>query len=189
MVKKDNDDNPALAENKRLNTNAMTSRQKTDTALVDPIINIKLKLAIFWTVLVFFYLYNDVISFFRQDTVEGVLSGAPGGIEITPVFLLGAAFLMSIPIFMVLLSVVLPARTNRPVNIIVGIFHLVLLAITATVGDEAPWAHYALYMAFEGVVIALITWSAWKWPTLEGVAAKAPSMSGYQGYQAQHEQA
>jgi len=145
------------------------SKQTTATSLVDPIINIKLKLAIFWIVLMFFYAYNDIISFFRQDTIEGVLAGAPGGIEMTPVFLLAASVLMSIPIFMVLLSAVLPARINRPVNIVVGIFHLVLLGVTSTVGDEGPMAHYALYMVFEGIVIAMITWYAWKWPTQESV--------------------
>jgi len=145
------------------------SKQTTATSLVDPIINIKLKLAIFWIVLMFFYAYNDIISFFRQDTIEGVLAGAPGGIEMTPVFLLAASVLMSIPIFMVLLSAVLPARINRPVNIVVGIFHLVLLGVTSTVGDEGPMAHYALYMVFEGIVIAMIIWYAWKWPTQESV--------------------
>jgi hypothetical protein len=168
MVNKNNVKNPAQAEN--------VSKHTTASTLVDPIINIKLKLAIFWIVLMFFYLYNDVISFFRQDTVEGVLSGAPGGIEMTPMFLLAASVLMSIPIFMVLLSVVLPARTNRPVNIVVGIFHLVLLAVTATVGDEAPWAHYVLYMVFEGLVIVLITWYSWKWPA-EDTAASRPSLN------------
>jgi hypothetical protein len=147
------------------------SKQTTASSLMDPIINIKLKLAIFWIVLMFFYAYNDIISFFRQDTIEGVLAGAPGGIEMTPGFLLAASVLMSIPIFMVLLSVVLPAKMNRTVNIVVGIFHLVLLAVTSTVGDEGLMAHYALYMVFEGIVIALITWTAWKWPTQEGVPA------------------
>ena len=168
MVNKNNVENPAQAENVSKHTTAMS--------LLDPIINIKLKLAFFWIVLMFFYLYNDVISFFRQDTVEGVLSGAPGGVEITPVFLLGAAVLMSIPIFMVLLSVVLPAKSDRPVNIVVGIFHMVLLAVTATVGDEAPWAHYALYMVFEGLIISLIIWYAWKWPA-EGTVVSRPSLN------------
>jgi len=170
MVNKNNVEASAVAER--------NGKQTTATSLVDPIINIKLKLAIFWIVLMFFYAYNDIISFFRQDTVEGVLAGAPGGIEMTPVFLVAAAVLMSIPIFMVLLSVVLPAKTNRPLNIVVGIFHLVLLAATSTVGDEAPLAHYALYMVFEGIVIALITWSAWKWPMEEGVPAMATRDGG-----------
>lgn len=172
MVKKDNGKNSALAKNESMRTNGTRSGHRTDAVLVDPIINIKLKLAMLWIVLIFFYLYNDVISFFRQDTVEGVLSGAPGGVEITPEFLVAGAVLMSIPIFMVLLSIVLPARINRPVNIILGIFHLVLLTVTATVGDEAPWAHYALYMVFEGLIIVLITWFAWNWPKAEDVSAE-----------------
>ena len=145
--------------------------------LVDPVINIKLKLAIMWVVLIFFYLYNDVISFFKAETVEGVLSGAPGGIEITSTFLFMGALLMAIPIFMVYLSISLPARTNRPVNIVLGIFHLVVLAATFTAGDEGPDAHYALYMVFEGLIIALITWTAWKWPVEEGVLVHATSPS------------
>jgi hypothetical protein len=159
MANKNYVENPAQAE----------SKQTTATSLVDPTINIKLKLAVYWIVLMFFYAYNDIISFFRQDVVEGVLAGAPGGIEMTPVFMLAASVLMSIPIFMVLLCVVLPAKMNRTVNIALGIFHLVLLGATATVGDELPWAHYVLYMVFEGIVISLITWSAWKWPTHKGV--------------------
>jgi hypothetical protein len=171
MVKKGNDNNSPLVGNKGKQTNATSSDMKAGPSLVDPIINIKLKLAIYWIVLMFFYTYNDMISFFRQDIVEGVLSGAPGGIEMTNGFLLAAAVLMSIPIFMVLLSIVLPARTNRPVTVIVGIFHLILLAATSTVGDEAPLAHYALYMVFEGLIITLITWTAWKWPTQDSIAS------------------
>ena len=70
---------------------------------------------------------------------------------------------MSIPIFMTFLSLALPAKVNRPTNIIVGIFHAVVLATTLTVPGET-WAHYALYMIFEAVFIALIVWHAWKWP-------------------------
>ena len=112
------------------------------------------------------YLYNDVLSFFRQDTIEEVLTGEVGGIEITQTFLLGGAILMAIPIFMVFLSLVLPAKVNRPTNIIVGIFHAVVLLITLLVPGEI-WANYALYMILEAVFIALIVWHALRWPTLE----------------------
>jgi hypothetical protein len=154
------------------------SNHATERNLVDPVVNIKLKLAMAWIVLMFFYLYNDVMSFFRQDTVEGVLAGNLEGIEFTQGLLFGAAVLMSFPIIMVLLSVVLPAKTNRPVNIVAGIFHMVVLFATTTVGEEAPWAYYALYMVFEGVIISLIIWYAWKWPTQEGV----PSYSAQEGW-------
>jgi hypothetical protein len=64
------------------------------------------------------------------------------------------------------------------VNTFAGIFHLALLGITANVGDEGPWAYYALYMAFEGVIITLITWTAWKWPINEGAPQSVPRSDG-----------
>ena len=137
--------------------------------LEDTRIDTKTKLSVLWIALMFFYLYNDVISFFRKDTIDGVMSGefGAGTIQVTPVFLLSASMLMAIPIFMVFLSLVMPARANRPVNIIVGVFHVVLLVVTALVPGE-PWGHYALFMAFEGVFILLIVWHAWRWPTNSG---------------------
>jgi hypothetical protein len=144
---------------------------------LDPVINIKLKLGVLWVVLMFFYLYNDVIGFFRRDTIEGVLSGSVGGVAVTPGFLLGAAVLMAFPILMVLLSVLLPAKINRPANLVAGVFHLVLLGVTTTVG-EAPWAYYALYMAFEGAIIVMIIYWAWKWPRQKGVPEASPRTDG-----------
>jgi len=127
-------------------------------------INVKIKLSLLWVVLVFFYLYNDVISFFRKDTIEIVLSGeVPGGIQITQTFLFAMAILMAIPIFMAFLSLALPVRVNRPTNIIVGIFHAVVLVTFFLAVPGEIVAHYALYQIFEAVFIVLIVWYAWKW--------------------------
>ena len=145
----------------------MKSGKKTPKILEDPKVNVKIKLSILWITLMWFYAYNDIISMFRQDTHEDALTGEFGGISISPEFLVGASILMSIPIFMVFLSIALPAKINRPTNIIVGIFHAVLLAGTAAVPGET-WAHYAIYMGFEAVFILLIIWFAWKWPTQVG---------------------
>ena len=175
-IESETDPNMVMKMVSKVNTEEV-SKHTNARNLVDPVVNIKLKLAIMWTVLIFFYLYNDVISFFKAETVEGVLTGAPNGIEVTSAFLLAGAVLMSIPIFMVYLSISLPAKTNRPLNIVLGIFHLVVLAATFTAGDEGPDAHYALYMAFEGLIIALITWTAWKWPAEDDVSAHATSPS------------
>jgi len=127
-------------------------------------INVKIKLAALWVVLVFFYLYNDVISFFRRETIEIVLSGeVPGGIQITQTFLFAMAILMAIPIFMIFLSLALPAKVNRWVNIIVGIFHAVVLVTFLVLVPGETVAHYALYQILEAVFIILIVWYAWKW--------------------------
>jgi hypothetical protein len=146
----------------------MNSDKKTTRSLEDLKINVKIKLSLLWVALVFFYLYNDVISFFRRDTIEMVLSGeVPGGIQITQTFLFGMAILMAIPIFMTFLSLALKAKANRRVNIILGIFHAVVFITVLVLVPGEVHAHYALYMILEAVFIALIVWTAWKWPTLE----------------------
>lgn len=157
-----------LFSNPKKRRKQMNSEKKTATTLEDPKVNIKTKLSILWITLMWFYAYNDIISFFRKDTHEGALSGQFEGVVISQEFLLGASILMSIPIFMVFLSIALPAKINRPLNIIMGIFHAIVLAGTISVPGET-WAHYTLYMIFEAVFIVLIIWYAWNWPTQEGI--------------------
>jgi hypothetical protein len=149
--------------------------EKNKKVLEDPKINVKIKLSVLWITLVFFYLYNDVISLFRKDILEEALTGEMAGMHISQTFLLAAAVLMSVSILMTFLSLALPAKVNRPTNIIVGIFHAVVLAATMTVPGET-WAHYALYMVFEAVFIALIVGYAWKWPVQVSVSAPSSEM-------------
>ena len=126
-------------------------------------INVKIKLSALWVALMFFYSYNDVFGSFRQDQVEKVLSGEIG---LNQVSLFGAAILMAIPIFMIFLSLSLPAKVNRRVNIIVGIAYAVVLVLVMLVPET--WAYYLFYEILEAVFIALIIRYAWKWPKQEG---------------------
>jgi len=144
----------------------MNSEEKTVTTLEDPKINIKTKLAGLWVILMFFYIYNDVFSFFQPGFIEKVMTGEIGGMQVNQAFLLGTAILMAIPSLMVFLSLTLKAKANRGANIIAGVFHAGVLLTTMLVPGEL-WAYYALYMIIEGVLIALIVWYAWKWPTQE----------------------
>jgi hypothetical protein len=127
-------------------------------------VNVKIKLSALWVALMFFYLYNDVFGSFRQDQVEKVLSGE---IALNQVSLFGAAILMAIPIFMIFLSLALPAKVNRWVNIIVGIVYVVVLVLVNLIPAET-WAYYAFYEILEAVFIVLIVWHAWKWPKQVG---------------------
>ncbi len=148
----------------------MNSNKKTAMILEDVKINVKIKLALLWVSLMFFYIYADVFSFFQPGIIEEIITGEVGDIEISQIFLLGGAILMAIPSFMVILSLTLKATVNRLVNIIVAIFHFIVLIGTLLVPGEI-WAYYALYMIFEAVFIVLIVWHAWKWPTQEKAAA------------------
>jgi hypothetical protein len=135
-------------------------------SLVDIEINVKIKLALFWVALMFFYIYNDLLSMFKPGTVEELFGGSLEGIVFTQEMLFGAALLMALPSIMIVLSLTLKAKMNRMVNIIVGIFHMVVLVGTMLVPGDL-WVFYATYMAFEAVFIILIVWHAWKWPTQE----------------------
>ena len=125
--------------------------------------DVQIKLSALWVALMFLYLYNDVFGSFRQDQVEKVLSGE---IALNQVSLFFAALLMAIPIFMIFLSLSLPAKVNRRVNIIVGIAYAVVLVLVMLVPET--WAYYVFYEILEAVFIALIVWHAWKWPKQEG---------------------
>ena len=111
----------------------------------------------------FFYIYNDLLSMFKPGTVEELVNGSLEGVVFTQEVLFGAALLMALPSIMIFLSLTLKAKMNRLVNIIVGIFHIIVLVSTLFVGGDL-WAYYALYMIFEAVFIGLIVWTAWKWP-------------------------
>ena len=134
--------------------------------LEDVKVDAKVRLALLWVALMFFYIYNDVFSLFQPRHVAELVEGHIGGIQFTQELLFGAAILMALPSFMVLLSLTLPAKPNRLANIVVGIFHIAVLVGTLLVPGDL-WAYYALYMILEAVFLVLIIWHAWKWPTQE----------------------
>ena len=123
-------------------------------------VNVKVKLALLWIALMFFYIYNDIFSLLQPGHVAELVEGHLEGVKFTQELLFGAAILMALPSFMVFLSLTLKAKLNRLVNIIVGIFHIIVLVITLFVGGDL-WAYYALYMIIEAVFIVLIVWTAW----------------------------
>jgi len=143
--------------------------QKTATMLDDRKVNVKVKLALLWVALMFFYIYNDIFSFFQPGHVAELVEGHLEGVQFTQTLLFGAAVLLAIPSFMVLLSLTLKARANRLVNIIVGILQVLVLLSTQFVGEGETWFYWRLYELLEAVFIALIIWTAWKWPKQERV--------------------
>ena len=69
---------------------------------------------------------------------------------------------MAIPIFMVVLSMTLPARANRITNLIVASVYVAVSAFNA-VGES--WTYfYGLGVVLEVILLALILRYAWTWP-------------------------
>jgi hypothetical protein len=141
--------------------------KQTTAILQDRKVNMKAKLALLWVALMFFYIYNDLFSFFQPGHVAELVEGELEGVEFTQTLLFGAALLMAIPSFMILLSLTLKARVNRLVNIVVGILHILVLIGTQFVGEGETWFYWRFYEILEALFLVLIIWNAWKWPTTE----------------------
>ena len=135
--------------------------------LIDPKINVKIRLALFWIALMFLYIYNDILSLYQPGHVKELAEGYSQGMRFTQPILLGAAILMALPGLMVLLCVTLKARANRLVNIIIGMFHILVLIATQFIGEQDSWFYWRFYELLELILLFLIIRLAWKWPSTE----------------------
>jgi len=135
--------------------------------LEDRKVNVKVKLALLWVALMFFYIYNDIFSLFQPGHVADLVEGQLEGVQFTQPVLFGAAILMAFPSFMVLMSLILKARANRLVNMVIGILHVLVLIGTQFIGEGETWYYWRFYELLEALFLALIIWTAWKWPVSE----------------------
>ena len=140
----------------------MRTRQPTTTTLENLRIPVQAKLAAAWTSFMFLYVYVDIIAFFKPGVVDDILVGVLWEFDISQTLLTAFLALMAIPIFMVVLSMTLPARANRITNLIVASVQVPYAAFNA-VGES--WTYfYGLGVALEVIVLALILRYAWTWP-------------------------
>jgi len=150
----------------------MMDKTNTGSTLVDRKVNVKVKLALLWGALMFFYIYNDLFSFMQPGHVADLVEGQLEGVQFTQTLLFGAAVLMAFPSFMILFSLTLKARVNRLVNIIVGVLHIFVLVGTQFVGEGEVWFYWRFYELLEALFIVLIIITAWRWPATDGSRLK-----------------
>jgi len=126
-------------------------------------VNVKIILAALWIAVMFIYVYADIKTLFQPEIPEQIISGVVAGMTINQSFLFAAAILMSIPVIMILLSLILKPSINRWLNIILSFLHIVLIIITRFVPGKI-WYYYIYYQSLEAIIHILIIWYAWKWP-------------------------
>lgn len=136
----------------------------TQNALQDIKVNVKLKLAMLWTSLMFLIIYIDYFHLYMPGSLQDMLAGKVFVFDITQIFLLAALTLVTIPAVMIFLSVTLPAKVNRLTNITVAI--VVIPTMLYNLAGEA-WIHMVVGAAVEVVLLCLIIHYAWKWPRIE----------------------
>ena len=97
----------------------------------------------------------------HAEDLRNILNGETGDIEITQEFLLAFAFIMEIPMIMIVFSRFLKYKVNRILNIVFGAFLLIIQAWSLTTGDNS--FHYIFFSFIEVLTCALIIWIALKW--------------------------
>ena len=139
----------------------MTTRQPA-IPLDDQPIPTGAKLAAAWTGVMFLYAYVDIIAFFKPGVIDDILAGKVWEFDVSQTLLTVFLALMAIPIFMVVLSMTLPARANRITNLIVASLYVPVTAFNAV--GESWLFFYGLGVALEVILLALILRYAWTWP-------------------------
>ncbi len=127
-------------------------------------VDLKLKLAALWASFMFLYIYVDYFHLYMPGSIEEILAGNVFIFDISYVFLLLAMTFVIIPTLMIFLSVALPAKVNRLMNIIVAILYIPYMLFN--LAGEA-WAHMYFAAAVEVLLLCLIIRYAWKLNCIE----------------------
>ena len=134
----------------------------TTTALDEARLPVRAKLVAVWTSFMFLYVYVDIIGFYKPGVIEDILVGVVFEFDITQTLLTAFLTLMAIPILMVVVSAMLPARASRITNLVVASVQ-VPYAMFNAVGES--WTYYYWgAVVLEVILLAVILRLAWTWP-------------------------
>lgn len=128
--------------------------------LVDPPLPLRLKLSALWASLTFCYLYGDYFGLYKPGKLQHMLEGAGPLGQASQGSLLFVSLLLAIPGLMVLLTLALPARLTRWLNLGLAVFYAIFVALTM----PGAWWFYLAYSSIEIALCGAIAWLAWRWP-------------------------
>jgi len=120
-------------------------------------------LSILWIVLAINFMFCDIFTLMNSADLQNILNGSVDGMQITQEFLLGFAIVMEIPILMILLSWILPIKSNRILQILAGLFLILIQSWSLTVGNVT--LHYWFFSIVELFLLVAIVWQAINWKT------------------------
>ena len=149
----------------------LSTDTKSTTALHDPPVPVRAKLAAAWTSSMFLYIYVDYLALYKPGFIDDILAGVVHEFDTGPTFVALGLTLIAIPSLMILLSTTLPARVNRATNLVVATLYIPVSMYNAA-GESWTYSYfYGLSIGLELLLLAFILRSAWTWPR-----TPAPSM-------------
>lgn len=111
-----------------------------------------------WVFLSLNYILCDVLSNMERSVLKMLLEGNVGGVPMSEGMLLFAGISLEIPFLMILLSVILPYKANRRVNVAAAILMIAYQLGSFFFGSDVT-LHYAFFSAVEvlanGVILVL----------------------------------
>jgi hypothetical protein len=136
---------------------------------------VQAKLAAAWTSLMFLYIYVDYLYLYKPGTIDDILDGVVYEFDISQTLLTIFLASMAVPSLMIVLSVILPARANRVINLVVASVYIPYSAFELA-GES--WTFFCgLGVGLEVLLLAFILRSAWTWPRrTTSLATRATSL-------------
>lgn len=134
---------------------------------------VQARLGAAWTSFMFLYVYVDHLSLYKPGVLDELLAGRVHEFDTGPTFIGAGLTLVAVPSLMIVLSMTLPARVNRVVNLVVAALYLPVTVYNVA-GEPMSYAYfYGLSIGLEVLLLAYIAWSAWAWPRVAAPAAEA----------------
>jgi hypothetical protein len=144
----------------------VTTRTARTTALEDRRLPVQAKLAAAWASFMFFYIYVDYLALYKPGFIDEIRGGTVHDFETGPLFIGASLTLVGITALMVALSATLPARINRPLNLVIAALYLPVTIYNVS-GEPMSYAYfYGLSIAVESLLLLFVLRTAWTWPRL-----------------------
>ncbi len=135
----------------------------SQSTLEDQRMPVQAKLAAAWTSFMFLVIYIDYLALYKPGVIDDILAGTVHEFDTGPTFVALSLTLIAIPSLMIVLSVILPARVNRPINLAVATLYIPVSAFNAT-GESWTYSYfYGSSIGLEVLLLAFILRSAWTW--------------------------
>lgn len=141
-----------------------TSATHTDTVRPSairrlPQLDVRLRIAALWAATMLIFAYVDLFSLYRPDVRAGLEQGTVAVFEVGQIFLFIVTVYVAVPAVMIYLSLVLPYRVNRIVNIVLSAVYSVTI-LGAAIGE---WGYYILGSAIEVALLLLVILHSARW--------------------------
>jgi hypothetical protein len=142
----------------------MNSENAKRNYLEEMNVNVKVQLAALWSSFMFLYIYVDYFHLYMPESLESMMAGRVFEFEVDQIFIFASLASVAIPALMIFLSVSLPAKINRWLNLVIATAYIPY-SLFNLVGEA--WPHMLFGAALEVALLMLVIRYALKWPRVE----------------------